>query len=30
MHAPAPIDVVVPPGAAASVRVDLSYDTGIR
>jgi hypothetical protein len=30
MHAPAPIDVVVPAGAAAWVRVDLSYDTGIR
>ncbi len=30
MHAPAPIEVVVPPGAGAWVRVDLSYDTGIR
>jgi hypothetical protein len=30
MRAPAPIDVVVPAGAAAWVRVDLSYDTGIR
>jgi hypothetical protein len=30
MHAPAPIDVVVPAGPAALARVDLSYDTGIR
>jgi hypothetical protein len=30
MHAPAPIVVVVPAGASAWVRVDLSYDTGIR
>jgi hypothetical protein len=30
MHAPAPIDVTVPAGPAAGVRVDLSYDTGIR
>ena len=30
MRAPAPIVVVVPAGPAAWVRVDLSYDTGIR
>jgi gamma-glutamyl phosphate reductase len=30
MRAPAPIDVVVPAGSSAWVRVDLSYDTGIR
>ena len=30
MRAPAPVDVVVPAGSAAWVRVDLSYDTGIR
>ena len=30
MRAPAPIDVVVPAGPTAWVRVDLSYDTGIR
>jgi hypothetical protein len=30
MHAPAPIVVLVPAGPAAWVRVDLSYDTGIR
>ena len=30
MRAPAPIAVVVPAGSSAWVRVDLSYDTGIR
>jgi hypothetical protein len=30
MRAPAPVDVVVPAGSSAWVRVDLSYDTGIR
>jgi hypothetical protein len=30
MRAPAPIDVVAPAGSSAWVRVDLSYDTGIR
>ncbi len=30
MRAPAPIDAVVPAGSSAWVRVDLSYDTGIR
>ncbi len=30
MHAPASLDVVVPAGSSSWVRVDLSYDTGIR
>jgi len=30
MRAPAPIDVVVPAGPGAWLRVDLAYDTGIR
>jgi hypothetical protein len=30
MRTPAPVDVVVPAGPAAWLRVDLPYDTGIR
>jgi hypothetical protein len=30
MGTPAPVDVVVPSGPAAWLRVDLAYDTGIR
>ena len=30
MRAPAPVDVVVPAGPSAWLRVDLTYDTGIR